>query len=541
MCYMWMLCLCPDTSVDPLDKTLTPLREEQEEQEEQELENREADASAAADGTDALVESELTQDGSSDPSVEEINALVSENSSVNAAKVPDLNATVTSEIAENAASNSGFPCIQITIGAFPASANVLPTCYFIKHTKKELANPPSFAAAEATLSKYVEYGNFSNDSLRMLDQLLSKMFKPLLGVATKVAEATRSGSLDCSPSDFDISCSLTDDFMASLDKFSAHLKRTLQHVEGQVALEVPDQLRAWITRCTPATSADTVALAKLIEHIESWTTTIGSMLQEISIQTPKGPDPQAEIEFWVERNTLLTAISEQLGDRDVSAAVEILRTLNSPELEAFDFNVAQLTRQRAEAKDNVRFLSTLERHFKQITQCATFRQAAEHLPTLFNALRMVWVISRHFNTDERMVGLLERVAWLLRNKVIRQVSPKTLLKSSLEDAMQLCADAKHLLESWENSYLATRETIEQHGRDARWEFDRVRMFKHTTYMSHILQDLHDIARITQEFYNIFGQELKAVTGNPEVLIKLIYLNSFGIDDRRNRRARCQPR
>lgn len=56
----------------------------------------------------------------------------------------------------------------------------------------------------------------------------------------------------------------------------------------------------------------------------------------------------------------------------------------------------------AEAKDNVKFLTTLERHFKNVTS-GSFSVILETLESLMNAIRMVWIISRHYNTDERMV------------------------------------------------------------------------------------------------------------------------------------------
>ena len=36
---------------------------------------------------------------------------------------------------------------------------------------------------------------------------------------------------------------------------------------------------------------------------------------------------------------------------------------------------------------------------------------------MINAIRMVWVISRHYNTDERMVPLMELIAGEIANKV----------------------------------------------------------------------------------------------------------------------------
>ena len=81
-----------------------------------------------------------------------------------------------------------------------------------------------------------------------------------------------------------------------------------------------------------------------------------------------------------------------------------------------------------EAKDNVRFLSTLERHFKNVTHGANFQVVIDTLPSMMNALRMVWIISRHFNRDELMVPLMERIAWELAERVARVIQVRKLYK-----------------------------------------------------------------------------------------------------------------
>ena len=47
-----------------------------------------------------------------------------------------------------------------------------------------------------------------------------------------------------------------------------------------------------------------------------------------------------------------------------------------------------------EAKDNAKFLCTVDRHMKNITYGSTFAIVTETLPNLMVALRMVWIISR---------------------------------------------------------------------------------------------------------------------------------------------------
>jgi dynein heavy chain len=42
---------------------------------------------------------------------------------------------------------------------------------------------------------------------------------------------------------------------------------------------------------------------------------------------------------------------------------------------------------------------------------------------MMTALRMVWITSRHYNTDERMVGLMERLA----NQVNQKINNKIII------------------------------------------------------------------------------------------------------------------
>ena len=60
--------------------------------------------------------------------------------------------------------------------------------------------------------------------------------------------------------------------------------------------------------------------------------------------------------------------------------------------------------------------------------------------------------------------------------------------------------------------MEVRAKIESSGRDARWEFDRSKLFRITNYISGICEDIHTLAQSMEDFFNIFGDDLKAVTG-----------------------------
>ena len=88
-------------------------------------------------------------------------------------------------------------------------------------------------------------------------------------------------------------------------------------------------------------------------------------------------------------------------------------------LPGFRFQFSELEKRYIEAKDNVKFLTTLERHFKHIRD-GPLVQILDTLPSMMNALRMVWVISRHYKDDSLMEPLMTRALQSAQSAVCNQ-------------------------------------------------------------------------------------------------------------------------
>lgn len=84
-----------------------------------------------------------------------------------------------------------------------------------------------------------------------------------------------------------------------------------------------------------------------------------------------------------------------------------------------------------------------------------------------------------------------------------------------QEVQKLCTDARKMLQQWRDSYFKVRAKIEASGRDSRWEFDRRKLFDKTDHQAMMCNELIKISVVFEEFYNIFGPELKAVTGEPK--------------------------
>ena len=184
---------------------------------------------------------------------------------------------------------------------------------------------------------------------------------------------------------------------------------------------------------------------------------ISELLEREAMREPKGKGPLAEIQFWREKNATFNTLYEQLNQQDVKLLLAVLEVIDSPMLNTFKVLSNDLTKQYNQAKvqsmrtsynflkENVKFLSTLERHFKNISQ-GSLATIKETLPSMMNAIRMVWIISRYYNRDEYMTPLLERIAWEITNKVSLVINVKSILRDPL--GMKKIEEAKAVLEKW---------------------------------------------------------------------------------------------
>ena len=92
-----------------------------------------------------------------------------------------------------------------------------------------------------------------------------------------------------------------------------------------------------------------------------------SIEDQLKAERPS-PGPLAEIEFRGERNASFVTLLEQLKQPEVTNMLDVLRAAHNPVGDNFDMAKTELKKYSIEARENVRFLSTL-----------------------------VWIISRHYN------------------------------------------------------------------------------------------------------------------------------------------------
>lgn len=129
-----------------------------------------------------------------------------------------------------------------------------------------------------------------------------------------------------------------------------------------------------------------------------------------------------------------------------------------------------------EAKDSVKFLTTLEKQFKTLAN-EGLAGVEEILPSLMNGLRTIWIISRHYKSDDKMKVLLNLISNEIADKVEIAIKIQELFKlddklpyeAQLSKVLVLINQGKKILKTWQNLHKQTKQKIEEEGVD-RWDF-----------------------------------------------------------------------
>ncbi|KAI8916282.1 dynein heavy chain and region D6 of dynein motor-domain-containing protein [Gorgonomyces haynaldii] len=407
--------------------------------------------------------------------------------------------------------------LHMAMEAIPEQLADLNAVYFLRNCSGPIPTSKSEAETSNMMSSHLEIGYFSNSALRMLETALQEVYLPLLSGASFESQNKEEKSSVPTGAKLD---NIKADLLVTIQRFASQLSHTAQQVTGETRLKIPDELFNLQNMDIQTVKQDRNIVHKLEQVADEWIEIISSALAREIKKVPNGNGPLAEIEYWRERAGSVSALHEQLNLPIVQKIIHVLNQAQISSSSSLEFQLSELNKIYAEAKDNVKFLSTLERHFKNIV-IGSLQSVQDSLLSLMNAIRMVWIISRHYNRDERMVPLMSRIAWEISNKVANTVNIQTILREPAEQAKEKILAAKSLLESWSTTYFQVREKIELSGRDQRWEFDRRKLFEQTNYMALRCADLFEIAEVMVQFYSIFGPELKAVTGDPQAIDEVI--------------------
>ncbi|KAG5468030.1 hypothetical protein LSCM4_01117 [Leishmania orientalis] len=229
---------------------------------------------------------------------------------------------------------------------------------------------------------------------------------------------------------------------------------------------------------------------------------------------PQKEGPLGEVEYWRERYSTISALYEQLNSSQAKFILKIAKEAGCTSATMIDSTLQQFFRMYSESKDNVKFLGTLDRHFRTLhsvdPKLGSLQPIIDTLFSMMTALRMVWIISRFYSTEERMVGLLEKIARLIAQKVSEHIDFRTVLTLPSEVAKDKVKEGQQCLIKWKAAYKSVQEEINSSDREQHWNFDERRLFDVTDYMSDRCSDLLEVIETVEYYTTVLSAQLKTV-------------------------------
>jgi len=392
--------------------------------------------------------------------------------------------------------------IYMSVDKMSTEMQELTTVFFIRSKD---GNVPKIANSSdgAVLNSHFEFNVMSGEVLQGIANIMHHVYLP---VVQKGRVAEEEKTID---STAEVAQNLRHELNVNINKFEQQIRHLVVQSRGDTRLAIPN-----LNIVNPQTAIEDPHIVSSVEMaLENWTAVVaGAVEGEHQKMSKTQRTPLGEIEFWRDRNANLSVLFDQINAPKVQLMMQVMKLMDIPQLSSFNFHFSELTKLYLEAKDNVKFLTTLERHFKHIAE-GSYQTILESMQSMVNGLRMVWVISRHYNTDERMAPLMENIAETLARRVREGIKLSDILAMDFRTSKRLVQEARDVLLKWSETYFRMRKGIEDAGSDHRWEFDRKALFSKTDYMSEIYANILEIIEALDHFKVFLGPELKAVTGD----------------------------
>lgn len=305
------------------------------------------------------------------------------------------------------------------------------------------------------IESQLQYGVMNGTAMDSLLNVMSGMYLPMFLSNHTWPEGVRK---ECS---------------GYLHKFMATLTETANDLKNQTVLYLPEEPLSDMV----AASKDKDLVQQLETTVLHWTRQIKEVVgsQETSYQTDNASlGPLHEIEFWRLRTQDLNGIKKQLDRQGVRDILQVLRLAQSTYLAKFDDLYHDIDRGSTEAKNNLKFLSTLEDSCKKLAE-AKPHEIPALLPDVINRCRFIWSLSKYYNVDDRMTGLLSKISNQIIIQCSKTIKREEIFSGDVETSMRQLRYSIEAVEFWKMLYHRTREAIAaESARDPSikpWSFD----------------------------------------------------------------------
>ncbi|XP_021242640.1 dynein heavy chain 5, axonemal-like isoform X8 [Numida meleagris] len=305
------------------------------------------------------------------------------------------------------------------------------------------------------------------------------------------------------------------DFLYSVDRFVSTLSSSRQNLEDRIQLAKVD-IDTYVSNLRNPSDyitagSNTEITEKLEQVLMIWIKRIKQVLVESEQMRREADDigPSAELEHWKSRMSSFNSLVDEIKSSRVKKTISILQVARSKTLKQWKELDGSITIAANEAKDNVRYLYTLDKFFGLLAKASPVTMV-EHIPSLMNAVCMIYCTSPYYNTSECMTSLLLKITNQMINtcKTYLCEGVSKIWDLDREELLKRIQQCIFLKEQYQTSFQRIREKLKENPGDRQFDFSENYIFgKFDTFckrlekisdMSNIMESLLELQRIKIE-------------------------------------------
>jgi dynein heavy chain len=345
-------------------------------------------------------------------------------------------------------------------------------CYFVRNVQPGVGLDLAKSGDPDLL-----FGELGDSALGSIEAILSQSYRPMLDTYDNW------GKVDDEQKN---------DFVSEIGSFINNINEALNSFASGLELRSPDPK---LYRSLEIKSHRTALPIESVDHFESllseWCNQIETYLNS---PTRKSHDddigPRGELEYWRGRMQKLTSIMEQLKRQDCKQVIGVLSTITKNTSDPSKQNIVNLLRRwkqidvnitesANEAKDNVKYLYTLERFIDPL-YTGNAETITDTLPALMNSIKMIHTIARYYNTSERMTSLFAKITEQMicncKNHITGEETIDSLWESDPQELVRKLEACLKLNEAYQEHYRTTKHKLEQSPKGKQFSFNEMQIF-----------------------------------------------------------------
>ncbi len=389
-------------------------------------------------------------------------------------------------------------------------------CYFLRIGEEDV-NLDVFSDAS------VVCGELSPNTLTDLHNTLAFMYQPSI---------TNKNAWGLAEEDH------CNEFTSGMSRFISELSDNMKSITKSVDLRKPNA-----SFDLSAKPLDDRTLGHVVDVLESWCNVIDVILEDDdgnNNDTGAETGPQSELDYWKRKQQNLMSIIEQLKTKDCRQVLAVAQNsvkASNPQMtnparalallrrwKQVDIN---LTEAANEAKDNVKYLFTLEKFIEPLYN-GTPVTIVDTLPAMMNSIKMIHTIARYYNTNERMTNLFRKITNQMIINCKKFINPSSDMQNmnyiwdmnplALVENLEACLK---LNEAYQEQYRVTKDKLQATPKGKQFDFSDQAIFGKFDLFCRRLIKLIDMFSTIHQFKALASHKLDGMEGLIDEFKKII--------------------